>query len=401
MIQDSNLNEFWNFILSLKQLVGMELIMIDFFIIHAYFFFLILAAAIFILSGLYAHKTIVKQISFNLSAVFIAFVLYESFLWINSKPIKDKGFNLGTFYEKNNYVESDLLGYKLKGNGVFTSKKYTSTGILVYDVVYTIKNGIRFTPNTNEKSSISAVFLGCSITFGAGVNDAETLPFYFNKFANNKYRVLNYGVPGYGTHQMLALVESQLFRDLPTNMRGNTIVVYSFIPDHIRRCAGYNKWDLHGPRYEISDGKLVKNGNFSKTKKLLLHNEFITNIWNESYTYKNNFSIEAQKASHYDVLRTLEIINRTNNILQQQGIEFIIIVWDQRKEVERIDKEELDYFYNTLKHLKITVFFVSNIVNPEKYENEMDVYSIKNDGHPTPLFYQTVAKYVFNNLVTE
>jgi hypothetical protein len=373
-------------------------IVVEFLIFHGYFIFLTFIAIVLFCCGICAHKTTVKQVSFNVAAIFFALALYETYLWINAPPAKEKGYNTGTYSDKEYFSKSDFLGYEPVENGIFTSKKHTSDSLLVYDVTYTIKHGIRYTPNSNPSSIKTAVFLGCSVTFGEGVNDTSTLPYYFNEYARGEYDVYNYGFHGYGTHHMLAIVESKLEVDLPKSNTGNTVVFYSFIPDHIRRSAGYSKWDQNGPHYEIKEGKLVRQGNFSRSSSLLLNSKLLTKIWQSSYTYSVNFALESRKATHNDVLRTVEIIKKANGILQRKGIKFYIIAWNYRKEVERIDEKELNYFYSALKDAQIPVLFVSAVVSPDEYARHKNKYSISNDGHPTPFFYKTVAEYIGNQI---
>lgn len=367
----------------------------DFIIHHGYFIFLLLIIVVLIFSGIYSNKTILKQILYNLAAIFVALALYESFLWIKERPARDKSYNIGSYSGKGYFKGSDVLGYRPADSGVFTSRKYSSGGVLIYDVSYTLKNGIRFTPNSNENSQEAAVFFGCSVTFGEGVNDTATLPFYFNEAAGHYYKILNYGFHGYGPHHMLAIAEGRLHDDLVNANVTKAIAFYSFIPDHIRRCAGYSKWDSNGPRYEIKDGILTRQGNFIKNRNLILNSEYLTKTWESSYTFKDNFSVESKKATHDDVVRTLEIIRKTNMILQNEGIRFNIIVWNHRKEIERVDKEELNYLYYSMKQLNIPVYFVSDTVDPDRYESKKELYSIKNDGHPSPFFHKTVADYVY------
>jgi lysophospholipase L1-like esterase len=63
-----------------------------------------------------------------------------------------------------------------------------------------------------EKDSERILFLGDSFTFGWGVQDQETYPFYFQRELNQSKKntyVINAGIPGYGTAQELAVL-SQL-----------------------------------------------------------------------------------------------------------------------------------------------------------------------------------------------
>ena len=70
------------------------------------------------------------------------------------------------------------------------------------------------------------------MTFGLGVNDNETMPFYVAHFASH-YRPYNYGVSGYGPHNMLAqLQRGNLTKEINEN---HGIAIYTFIDHHIDR----------------------------------------------------------------------------------------------------------------------------------------------------------------------
>ena len=58
-----------------------------------------------------------------------------------------------------------------------------------------------------EQRSSFLLFFGCSVTFGLWVNDDETMP-YVAQYASH-YRPYNYGVSGYGSHHMLAQLQSR------------------------------------------------------------------------------------------------------------------------------------------------------------------------------------------------
>jgi len=370
--------------------------MLNFFILHGYLLVLILLSAVLIVTGLVVNRSFLKQVFYNLSAVFIALILYETYLWMR-KPDKDKTYNTGTYARTGYFNQSDLLGYQPADSGTFTSKKFTSGGVPVYEVTYTFKNGKRFTPNSYEDSPDVAVFFGCSITFGEGVADTCTWPYYYNEASGNKYRVINYGFHGYGPHQMLAIAENRLADDLRNGNAGKVVAIYSFIPDHIRRCAGYSKWDKNGPRYEIVNGKLIREGTFASLQDPGTKSNLLVSAWKSSNTYLANFALESKKASQDDVRRTIEIIRKTRAILQNHGIPFRVVAWNQRKDPGRIEQKDLDYFYTILKQSGIPVLFVTDTVSRERFEKERDLYSIRNEVHPTPYFYKTVACYIFNH----
>ena len=59
-----------------------------------------------------------------------------------------------------------------------------------------------------DRKSEFVIFTGCSFVFGEGVNDNQTLPYLYGK-QNPAVRCYNYGFPGYGTQQMLAVLQQR------------------------------------------------------------------------------------------------------------------------------------------------------------------------------------------------
>jgi hypothetical protein len=104
------------------------------------------------------------------------------------------------------------------------------------------------------------LFLGCSYTFGHGVQDDEV---YVSLLAEKfpQYKVINGAAMAYGPTQALLKTEREL-----TNRNDIRLVVYPFIGHHIKRSYLRKEWlDMLGwgrknPHFEIKDGKLERLG---------------------------------------------------------------------------------------------------------------------------------------------
>jgi hypothetical protein len=229
-------------------------------------FFLSIVTLIFL--GVKSKKNLFKHLCFNLAAIFFAFFFYEIYL---SMPPAPKFQRTGTYNHESSYrAVNNLLGY---GPLQDTSYSLTSTKILtsdstvVYDVVYTISDGLRLTPNSDTSARNYTIFLGGSFTFGEGVNDDETLPSYYGHFSGDSLNIINYGFHGYGPHQALAIVENRLLDEVHPGPENRVDVFYLFIPDHIVRAGGFKRWDRNGPWYEFEQGELRYKGNFEDMRK--------------------------------------------------------------------------------------------------------------------------------------
>src|SRR5439155_3453419 len=114
------------------------------------------------------------------------------------------------------------------------------------------------------------LFFGCSVAFGSGVKDTETVPFYASQFAP-AYRAYNYGIPGYGTQQVLARLQSEKI-DQEVNEK-NGILIYVFIDHHVRRVIGSLdtiRWGASWPYYTLdASDNLVRKGTFTSGRPFL------------------------------------------------------------------------------------------------------------------------------------
>lgn len=130
------------------------------------------------------------------------------------------------------YVKGDPLteydaeaGFRVKRNGLSAVKPHGSERIV--DVAFN-PQGFRVPPPERTAAIIGTDILavGCSFTFGHGVTFEEAFP--AQAAALTGFRVVNAGVPAYGT--LGALVT--LRRHLALKPK---VVVYGYIEDHLRR----------------------------------------------------------------------------------------------------------------------------------------------------------------------
>jgi hypothetical protein len=153
-------------------------------------------------------------------------------------------------------IADDVLGYR----GIPNSKvgmELRAGERLLYDAVYNIDQlGRRETPVEAKSARDKYVlFFGGSFTFGSGVADNETLPYYFGSMSEN-YRL----------------------RD--EVKEGDGIVIYVFIDDHVKRAVNTMRtfWVHRSPYYFLNEqGQVVRNGNFNEARPLLyrLYHDFL------------------------------------------------------------------------------------------------------------------------------
>ena len=152
--------------------------------------------------------------------------------------------------------------------GVFTAIKMAAPNKPVYDVVFTIgPDGFRLTPQygwgQRSGDGLHSLpkrvnFFGDSFTFGEGVQDNQTLPYYFALHENSEKKPLtlvkNYGIHGWGMQQALAIIQSPL--DTKAELQFALTA-----PWHASRSACADSFSLGSPKYKLlDDGLVARNG---------------------------------------------------------------------------------------------------------------------------------------------
>jgi len=158
-------------------------------------------------------------------------VCFEVALWIlGFRPYTNVDYKVES-QPNNAFLGDRLLGIKLNpGTYAITlndSVKFTATHL---------KNNQRLVPATNISNTTPTQtihFMGCSFTYGYGVNDAETYVNLCQKSFPNSL-VKNYGVMGYGTIQS-ALQLNQIADPTTAKLKENDIVLLCFSSHHFMR----------------------------------------------------------------------------------------------------------------------------------------------------------------------
>ncbi|MPR35151.1 hypothetical protein [Salmonirosea aquatica] len=112
-----------------------------------------------------------------------------------------------------------------------------------------------------------ALFLGCSYTYGDGVSDTQTLPYYFQALSPT-YRAYNYGYMAYSPLHTLALLQQgALERQIPQK---DGFAVFTLINDHLDRVIPATRWiELTQGRFPYLDKKTMHTeGIFADKRRL-------------------------------------------------------------------------------------------------------------------------------------
>jgi hypothetical protein len=286
------------------------------------------------------------------------------------------------------FREHDVLGYGPRP-GISCSLTGHVGAERVYEAEYHIdERGLRSTPGASSTTRGSILFFGGSFTFGEGVDDAETLPYSTGTKVEGEYAAHNLGFHGYGPHQMLAALEFGVVDALVEEPPG--YVVYQGIPGHVPRVAGFTSWDLHGPKYVLTDGgDAVFAGPFHegwRLKLLLkLRKSFLLSFLEQGLLWR---------VGQPEVDLYLGIIDRSRRIVEEryEGAEFHVVFWDHEEDAWN------DAIVDGLSERGIRVHRITHILPGIRPGDPSYVLHDKN-RHPNPRAYDEIAEYIAREIV--
>jgi hypothetical protein len=344
-----------------------------------------------------AKKQRSKVVLFNVLALPVALLLAESYSYFD--PFKERIIRTGTLTTDGFSKSNELLGYA-PIPGIQRTLKVMVDDEVIYDVTYTINNnGLRSTPSSNNSSAKCLLFFGGSFTFGQGLNDDETLPYFMGKELNENYRIFNFGFDGYGPHQMLSAIEHGLVDNITKECQ-QIDAIYSSVPGHIARTAGYSLWDTHGPKYVIDNDALIYKGHFGSeadppryfVKRVEAH-------LRKSLLYKKIFFTREYITTEDQKDTFIAIIERSQHLLREinSASRFIIVFWEAHNLSSDVNKNDSNIIRKKLSNKGFQYYLIGNIL--AGYKNDAQRYSISpHDPHPSAEANRLLAKYLITKL---
>ena len=171
------------------------------------------------------------------------------------------------------------------GNSTFKFFAPESTGLPPFErnAQYD-KNGRRDFNHSQSEFNSSIMTIGCSFTFGVGVQDNETIQYSIEKNLKN-VKVYNGGIPGGGPQDFWLHAKYGNFFDDLYPKKGT--LIYLHFPGHIERLLPranwlkFNKSNNH-MLYEASDGSIDYRGYFhivNPIRFFLLETYFNSNVY--------------------------------------------------------------------------------------------------------------------------
>jgi hypothetical protein len=274
--------------------------------------------------------------------------------------------------------------------------RQSHTGEVVYDVYYSMnRDGYRVTPKSKRSDFRGTVlFFGDSYIFGEGLQDNQTLPYYFG--ARRPYlNVENLGVPGSAPHELLHEIETETCWRCFATVQPGSVAVYTFLDFMMERILGpISAFDsqkveriLTQPHFKLSSsGDVVFQGTFKNSRPWL----------NSIYSFIANtrsfklFLAFIPPVTDSDLLLTAKLFADLDLELRERfGVKKLIVALYPG--YSAIYGPKLKSF---LLALDVPVIDLSGI-DLRRAANSSTLW-IPGDGHPTP-----IMNYVYAGLLAE
>jgi len=355
-----------------------------------------------VVSLLFAIRTVrhgTRIVAVNGCLIASIFLALEVVLWVKpnlgrEKPIAPEITTVGRAVHGFRIYDKEL-GYRPEANKTGVSTKTWRDEVL-FDMTCTIdSNRTRINPPPRDPNAPAILFFGCSYTFGEGVNDEEAAPYRVAVKSDYAYKAFNFGVPGYGSHQMLAALEFGIVEDVIKNAEPE-IIIYQGIDFHADRCAGRAFWDLDGPWYERDDQEGVRHmGTFRDRHELTPIRNFFESLLEKSSTAVRLLPLKSSyKVTPEDIDLMVRIIVKSRDISQTKfpKADFHVIFWDEYSRHAPVIMQKI-------RDAGIPVHVVSEFA-PE-INARSDIYRFSKDWHPNPKAHELIATYVVDHIINK
>ncbi len=272
-------------------------------------------------------------------------------------------------------VYRPVIGWGPERPGRYHSERTDpNTGAIIYNADYTFDQNLLRQTRSGETNSTIA-FFGDSVTFGVGVNDADTLPQIFANSLDPKERVINLAFSGYGPQHFLREMETGLY-DAAIGPQPK-LFVFLTSPWHAERTSCKASWVLSAPRYELENDEVAYKGPCYEGAALSLR-EF---LWN-SAAYRVIFDPYRRQVSHDELELYVRIMLAAVTLAKEKyGVPTLIPFIEAPEAYLRGTGFTNESIIDRLRQGGANVIDVSLL----KEEADGATISIPGDGHPTPL----------------
>jgi hypothetical protein len=355
---------------------------------------LLIESFFFILYKLSAKSKIFASLTVAFLSCIFTLLLVEWGVGILMYFQQSKTKNDGSMYDYSkletvNYKDgielNDTLGYIAKPNWnyLWAGKKRLDTLVFSHD-----QFSRRIVPNNqliDKKKDKYAVFFGCSFTYGDGVQNTQTMPYYFQQYASS-YHAYNYGFLAYSPLQTLALLQKKNIRTQIPDSSG--FGVFTYINDHIDRTIPASRWVIlqQGRFPNVINNSFQTDGTYRSKHRIkyeLLNWVSSSNIW-------NYFRINLPKThndKHYQLVIDIISESKKEFIKQFHHDKFYVIIFPGQVITPSMKA--------MFQKANLKVYDYSNLFNLGKYMLDTDA------AHPKGVAYEMVMKQFYKDLGKE
>jgi hypothetical protein len=319
-----------------------------------------------------------RNVALALASIFVSLAILESFCYFVAKS---KIIVVNTTPRTWRHDVAGLGAFPIPNTT--TQFREFLDGLLITDVKYTVDSvGLRKIPDATAAPPHKAVFFGCSFMFGHGVDDDETLPYYFDEQSRGSFAAYNLSGEGWGPHQMLREIETGFVR---RTIGIPELAVYEAIPDHLRRVSGRAPWET-GPKYELcAESGVCYAGPFHSASY-----ERMRALFYRTWTGRFLESYLAAPSKPSDIPLFIGVMERTRALLNRDGTRFVVVLWDQNPLAAQLMR--------ALGAHHFEVIAVSSIFPGRDLQSAPLVQS---DRHPTPASNRAIATYIWEHVGAE
>lgn len=250
----------------------------------------------------------------------------------------------------------------------------------IADVTYRIDaKGLREITAAEQGGPRKVIFFGDSFMFGHGVENDQTLPYYFVREAGGTFEGFNFAGEGWGPHQMLREIETGFV----SSVGGKPdLAIYEAIPDHLRRVAGRAPWE-DGPHYELCRGDDACYAGPFHSSWYAACRRSVDKSWTGKFV-EAHFTKLSQPS---DIPIFLAVLRKTRSLLEENGTRFVIVLWDQNELARTMMR--------VLRENHFDVIALSSIFP----NSDLTKYPITQlDRHPSPAANKAIATYLWRQL---
>lgn len=253
--------------------------------------------------------------------------------------------------------------------------------------------GFRGKNYVQESDRFTILALGDSYTFGSGVADNDTFCAQMESMSDNKIRVFNAGVPGWGVFQEQIILERLIDKLSPD-------YVLVTVPEHNIYRQPF-KSDQEKQSFLLRSKVRNRLRDFSRFGtivwrhieqiRLSLNKRQVPNAVGDTASDDGDVSPRFRHYWKQDKLRLLSM----NDLVQNKGSKLVVVAWP-------LGTRNTSFFLDEVANLQlvhdVNVLDLSSVLAQKEGGNNM---IIPGDGHPNADAYRLVSRYILDKVISE